>query len=116
MVEIPSNGDVFYTIDGDKTHHGKQSLFLSLPNASWCKYIEICYHQLSGVKSDVTVCKFNLTVSGEITPAQAVNSLVMELDYNEAVGLEGRNAYLMNSAIRISGQDYYLIYREIRRY
>ena len=68
----------------------------------------------------MTVCKFNLTVSGEITPAQAVNSLVMELtnrgyllDYNGYVaGLEGRNAYLMNSAIRISGQDYYLIYEK----
>lgn len=120
MVEIPSNGDVFYTIDG--TEPTMESNHYSYPfpmpvGANTLKFVTINYQ---GVKSDVTVCKFNLTVSGEITPAQAVNSLVMELtnrgyllDYNGYVaGLEGRNAYLMNSAIRISGQDYYLIYEK----
>lgn len=120
VVEIPTNGDIFYTVDGSEPNMESNHYAYPFPmpiGANTLKFVTINYQ---GVKSEVTIRKFNLTMERDITPAQAVNSLVMELtnrgyllDYNGYVaGLEGRNAYLMTSAIRIDGEDFYLIYEK----
>jgi tetratricopeptide (TPR) repeat protein len=120
VVETPPNGDVFYTLDGSEPNIESNHYSYPFPmpiGSNILKFVTINYQ---GVKSDVTIRNFNLNMEREITPAQAVNSLVMELtnrgyllDYNGYVaGLEGRNAYIMTSAIRIDGEDFYLIYEK----